>query len=75
MAEGHFPGTKGSPRGGPQRSADTPAPGPVKEEGGDGKVFVKGCARGLSEVCEEKVKTKFDRERKRERGERDHVCM
>ena len=61
MAEGHFQGTKGSSRGGPQRSTDTPAPRPVEEEGGVGKVFLKGCASGLSKVCEER-----DGEKRRE---------
>ena len=72
-AEGHIQGTKGSPRGGPQRSTDTPAPMPVEEEGGNGKVFLKGCARGLSKVCEEKVRREIE-ERKREK-ESDNVCI
>ena len=74
MAEGHFQGTKGSPRGGPQRSTDTPAPRPVEEEGGNGKVFLKGCARGLSKVCEEKERREIEKERKREK-ESDNVCI
>ena len=74
MAEGHFQGTKGSPRGGPQRWTDTPAPRPVEEEGGNGKVFLKGCAGGLSKVCEEKVRREIEKERKREK-ESDNVCI
>ena len=64
MAEGRSQGTEGSPRGGPQRSTDTPAPRPVEEEGGDGKVFLNGCARGLSKVCEDKVRREIGREEK-----------
>ena len=73
MAEGHFQGTEGLHRGGPQRSTDIPAPRSVEEEGGDGKVFLKGCARGLSKVCEEK-RREIEIERKREK-ESDNVCI
>ena len=51
-----------------------PAPRPVEEEGGNGKVFLKGCARGLSKVCEEKERREIEKERKREK-ESDNVCI
>ena len=70
MAEGRSQGTKGSPRGGPQRSTDTPAPEPVEEEGGGGKVFLQGCTRGLSKVCEEKVRREIEMERTRKKRKR-----
>ena len=75
MAEGHFQGIEGSPRGRPQRSINTPAPGPVEEEEGGGKVFLQGCTRGLSKVCEEKVRRKIEMERKREREEKAVMYM
>ena len=74
MLEGHFQGTEGLHRGGPQRSTDIPAPRSVEEEGGDRKVSFKGCARGLSKVCEEKVRREIEMERKREK-ESDNVCI